>query len=152
MGFFTHAHTVDTRPLFPPPMWPGNEAKAKRTLQNSTIFVNVLCLSKRIFKLLQGSYMLYGGQNPLSKLLQAIKTSSFYKLLTSLRWSKLSIRDSTSILQALPLAIRTFRTSTSFLHAWREVHTIVVVNTDTTRFSKAAVCFAMVKTDSYNLQ
>ena len=23
---FTHAQTVDTRPLFPPPTWPGNEA------------------------------------------------------------------------------------------------------------------------------
>ena len=52
---------------------------------------------------------------------EVVKTSSFYKLLTALRWSKLSIRDSTSILQALPLTIRTFRTSTSFLHAWREV-------------------------------
>ena len=26
MGFFAHAQTVDTRPLFPPPMWPGYEA------------------------------------------------------------------------------------------------------------------------------
>ena len=26
MGFFAHAQTVDTRPLFPPPTWPGYEA------------------------------------------------------------------------------------------------------------------------------
>ena len=26
MGFFMHAQTVDTRPLFPPPTWPGYEA------------------------------------------------------------------------------------------------------------------------------
>ena len=24
---FAHAQTVDTRPLFPPPKWPGNEAR-----------------------------------------------------------------------------------------------------------------------------
>ena len=28
MGFFAHAQTVDTRPLFPPSTWPGYEAKA----------------------------------------------------------------------------------------------------------------------------
>ena len=27
MGFFAHAQTVDTRPLFPPPTWPGYEAR-----------------------------------------------------------------------------------------------------------------------------
>ena len=26
MGFLAHAQTVDTRPLFPPPTWPGYEA------------------------------------------------------------------------------------------------------------------------------
>ena len=26
MGFFAHAQTMDTRPLFPPPTWPGYEA------------------------------------------------------------------------------------------------------------------------------
>ena len=26
MGFFAHAQTVDTRPLFPPTTWPGYEA------------------------------------------------------------------------------------------------------------------------------
>ena len=26
MGVFTHAQTVDTRPLLPPPTWPGYEA------------------------------------------------------------------------------------------------------------------------------
>ena len=26
MGVFTNAQTVDTRPLFPPPTWPGYEA------------------------------------------------------------------------------------------------------------------------------
>ena len=26
MGFFAHAQTVDTRPLFPPPTWPGYKA------------------------------------------------------------------------------------------------------------------------------
>ena len=29
MGFFAHVQTVDTRPLFPPPTWPGYEAKGK---------------------------------------------------------------------------------------------------------------------------
>ena len=28
MGVFAHAQTVDTRPLFPPPTWPGYEAIA----------------------------------------------------------------------------------------------------------------------------
>ena len=28
MGFFVHAQTVDTRPLFPPNTWPGYEANA----------------------------------------------------------------------------------------------------------------------------
>ena len=64
MFFFAHAHTVDTRPLFSPPTRPGNVAKAKGTLQNSTIFVNVFRRSKWIFKFIQGSYMLYGGQKP----------------------------------------------------------------------------------------
>ena len=28
MGFFAHVQTMDTRPLFPPPMWPGYETTA----------------------------------------------------------------------------------------------------------------------------
>ena len=29
MGFFAHVQTVDTRPLFPPPTWPGYEASVE---------------------------------------------------------------------------------------------------------------------------
>ena len=33
MGFFAHVQTVDTRPLFPPPTWPGYTVKKFGLLQ-----------------------------------------------------------------------------------------------------------------------
>ena len=33
MGFFAHAQTVDTTPLFPPPTWPGYEATSSQSLE-----------------------------------------------------------------------------------------------------------------------
>ena len=86
MGFFAHAHTADTRPLFPPPTRPGNVAKAKGNLQNSTIFVNVFRRSKWIFKFIQGSYMLYGGQKP------TLQTFTGHPHVS--RWSKLQASTS----------------------------------------------------------
>ena len=49
MGFFAHAQTVDTRPLFPPNTWPGYEANAQYTIvqaQHTNIHVqngNMTC-------------------------------------------------------------------------------------------------------------
>ena len=41
MGFFAHAQTVSTRPLFPPPTWPGYEAKEIRYSTSLCIFTAV---------------------------------------------------------------------------------------------------------------
>ena len=41
MGFFAHAQTVDTRPLFPSPTWPGYEAKRYSTVSPTDARVNI---------------------------------------------------------------------------------------------------------------
>ena len=44
VGFFVHAQTVDTRPLFPPPTWPGYEANWYITLRVYSLYTNILAL------------------------------------------------------------------------------------------------------------
>ena len=44
MGLFAHAQTVDTRPLFPPPTWPGYEARTNGTCDFRMVSASFLIL------------------------------------------------------------------------------------------------------------
>ena len=39
MGFFAHAQTLDTRPLFPPPTWPGYEASSNAITRTKRVLL-----------------------------------------------------------------------------------------------------------------
>ena len=48
MGFFAHAQTVNTRPLFPPPTWPWYEANASVKTVRRVTFVSGLSRARQV--------------------------------------------------------------------------------------------------------
>ena len=48
MGFFVHAQTVDTRPLFPPPTWPGYEANRSLRLALRCLASTLVIIAERL--------------------------------------------------------------------------------------------------------
>ena len=42
MRFFAHEQTVDIRPLFPPPTWPGYEASSQQELNPGHLWLESL--------------------------------------------------------------------------------------------------------------
>ena len=95
---------MDYLNFFKPLTW------SKRTLRRSTSLLHNLCTSTRLDKTdYPNFYTLYGGQNGLSKF--------FARVIYALRWTKQTVRSSTSFQYALQRSKRTLRTSTILLHA-----------------------------------